>query len=102
MLSFDVFEKWGIDTIGPLPMTIRGKCYILTAVDYLLRWAKACVVKKIDAKDVARFVYEDICCKFGVPLELLSERGLGFCGEIMNVLCKRLKITCCFSSPYYP
>ena len=41
MLSFDVFYKWGIDAVGPLPATQRGKCYILTAVDYLSRWAEA-------------------------------------------------------------
>ena len=35
MLAFDVFEKWGIDAVGPLPVTQRGKWYILTAVDYL-------------------------------------------------------------------
>ena len=84
ILSFDVFEKWGIDAIGPLPITSRGKSYILTAVDYLSRWAEAKAVKKIVAKDVAKFVYEDICCKFGVPLELLSDRGPGFRTELMD------------------
>ena len=41
IMAFDVFEKWGIDAIGPLPITSRGKSYILTAVDYLSRWAEA-------------------------------------------------------------
>ena len=44
-------------------------------MDYLSRWAKARAVKKITAKNVAKFVYEDICCKFGVPLELLSDQA---------------------------
>ena len=35
MLAFDVFEKWGIDAVGPLPVTQRGKCYVLMDVDYL-------------------------------------------------------------------
>ena len=73
ILAFDVFEKWGIDAVGPLPITSRGKSYILTSMDYLSRWAEAKAVKQIAAKDVAKFVYEDICCKFGVPLELLSD-----------------------------
>ncbi|MCO5570329.1 hypothetical protein L7F22_024048 [Adiantum nelumboides] len=45
ILAYDVFEKWGIDAIGPLPITARGKCYILTTVDYLSRWAEAKRVK---------------------------------------------------------
>ena len=78
ILAFDVFEKWGIDAMGPLPNTGKGKSYILTSVDYLSRWVEARAVKQITAKDVAKFVYEDICCKFGVPLELLSDQGPGF------------------------
>ena len=66
------FEKWRIDAVGPLPITRKVKSYILTVVDYLSRWAKATPVRRITSKDVSKFVYEEICCKFGVPLELLS------------------------------
>ena len=83
ILAFDIFEKWGIDAIGPLPVTSRGKCYILTAVDYLLHWAEASAIRQIIAKDVAKFVYKDIYCKFRVPLELLSDQGPGFRGDLL-------------------
>ncbi|MCO5554703.1 hypothetical protein L7F22_008236 [Adiantum nelumboides] len=87
ILAFDVFEKWGLDAIGPLPMTGRRNAYILTAVDYLSRWAEAKAVKQITSKEMGKFfVYEQICCKFGVPLELLSDRGLGFRGELFDFL----------------
>ena len=89
ILAFDVFEKWVIDAVGPLPITGRGKSYILTVVDYLSRWAKARVVKQITAKDVAKFVYEDICCKFGVPLELLYNQGPGFRANLMEFCVRR-------------
>lgn len=75
ILAFDIFENWGIDAIGPLPVTQRGKFYILTAVDYLSRWAKAKAIKQVIAKEVAKFIYEDVCCRHGVPLELLSDKG---------------------------
>ena len=91
-MAYDVFEKWGIDAVGPLPITSRGKTCILTAVDYLSRWAEAKAVKQITAKDVAKFVYEDICCKFGMPLELLSDQGPGFRVELMEYLCNKMKI----------
>lgn len=60
IIAFDVFKKWGIDAIGRLPATQRGKIYILTAVDYLSRWVEARAVRQITNKDVAKFVYEDI------------------------------------------
>ncbi|MCO5548514.1 hypothetical protein L7F22_001974 [Adiantum nelumboides] len=102
ILAYDVFEKWGIDAIGPLPITARGKCYILTAVDYLSRWAEAKLVKQITSKDVAKFVYEDIFCKFGMPLELLSDKGLGFREELVDYLCEKLHVRRRFTTPYYP
>ena len=102
ILAHDVFEKWGIDAVGPLPITSRGKSYILTAVDYLSRWAEARAVRQITAKDVAKFVYEDICCKFGVPLELLSDQGPGFRVDLMDFLCEKMRIRRKFTTPYYP
>ena len=102
IIAHDVFEKWGIDAVGPLPITSRGKSYILTAVDYLSRWAEAKAVKQIGAKDVAKFVYEDICCKFGVPLELLSDQGPGFRADLIEYLCMKMKIRHNFTTAYYP
>ncbi|MCO5579123.1 hypothetical protein L7F22_032975 [Adiantum nelumboides] len=102
IMAFDVFEKWGIDAIGPLPITSRGKSYILTALDYLSRWAKAIAVKQITAKDVAKIVYDEICCKFGVPLELLSDKGPGFRAKLLHFLCAKMKIRHQHTTPYYP
>ncbi|MCO5611042.1 hypothetical protein L7F22_065292 [Adiantum nelumboides] len=103
ILAYDVFEKWGIDAIGPLPITARSKwCYILTTVDYFSRWAEAKPVKQITSKDVAKFVYEDICYKFGMPLELLSDKGSGFRGELVDYLCEKLHVRRRFTTPYYP
>ena len=45
ILAYDVFEKWGLDTIGPLPITGKRNVYILTAVDYLSCWVEAKAVR---------------------------------------------------------
>ena len=102
ILAFDVFEKWGIDAMGPLPITSRGKSYILIVVDYLYRWAEAKAVKQIIAKEVAKFVYEDICCKFGVSVELFSDQGPSFRADLMDYLSAKMKIKQRFTTPYYP
>ena len=58
MLVHDIFERWGVDAIGPLPRTARGKIYILTAVDYYLsKWSEAKAVKSVDGKSVADFIF---------------------------------------------
>ena len=102
ILAFDIFEKWGVDAIGPLLVTNRGKCYIFIAVDYLSCWAEASAIRKVTARNVAKSVYEDICCKFRVPLELLSYQGPGFRGDLLQYLCEKMKITHRYTTPYYP
>src|SRR5687768_7342127 len=34
----NIFERWGIDILGPLPITERNNHYIIVAVDYFTRW----------------------------------------------------------------
>ncbi|MCO5562179.1 hypothetical protein L7F22_015805 [Adiantum nelumboides] len=74
IFAYAPFEKWGIDAIGPLPRTSTGRQYILTATDYMTRWAKAASVARITAADVTKFVLDYICSRFGTPLEILSDR----------------------------
>ena len=33
----DLFQRWGIDIVGPLPMTEDGNRYIVIAMDYFSR-----------------------------------------------------------------
>ncbi|MCO5595220.1 hypothetical protein L7F22_049259 [Adiantum nelumboides] len=102
IISFGPFEKWGIDAIGPLPMAQSGKQYIIVGVDYMTRWAEAAATTRITAKDVAKFVFENICCRSGTPLEIISDRGLGFKGDLVGELMEQLGISRRHSSPYYP
>ena len=82
--SYGPFEKWGIDAIGPLPRTTAGKEYIIMGVDYMTKWAKAIPTTTITAKDVTKFVFNSICCRFGTPLEIISDRGPGFRGDLVK------------------
>ncbi|MCO5567201.1 hypothetical protein L7F22_020889 [Adiantum nelumboides] len=102
ILSYGPFEKWGIDAIGPLPRSNSGKLYIIMGMYYMTRWAKATTSARIIAKEVAKFVYESICCKFGVPLEILFDRGPGFRGDLVGELMKKLEIERRHATPYYP
>ena len=102
ILAFDIFEKWGIDAIIPFLVTSKRKCYILIAVEYLSHWVEASAIRQETAKDVAKFMYEYICCKFGVPLDFLSNQGPGFRGYLVEYLYENMKITCRYTTPYYP
>jgi len=47
------FEKWGIDLMGPLPMTKRGHRFIVVATDYLTKFAEVRALKSSVKQEVA-------------------------------------------------
>ena len=102
IVVFAPFEKWGIDAVGPLPKTQHGKEYILVAVDYMTKWMEAVATSSIMAKDVAQFIYRNICTRFGVPLEVVSDHGPSFRSEVLACLLEKLKIKHRYSTPYFP
>ena len=40
MLFYEVFDVWGIDFMGPFPVSF-GFVYILLVVDYVSKWVEA-------------------------------------------------------------
>ena len=70
------FKIWAIDFIGPFPVPARrsGACYIITAVEYVTKWAKAEPVKTCSSEVVVKFIYEIIITRFGFPLTLISDQ----------------------------
>ncbi|MCO5585683.1 hypothetical protein L7F22_039619 [Adiantum nelumboides] len=102
IFAYGPLEKWAIDAIGPLPRTSTDKQYILTATDYMTRWAEAASVARITAADVSKFVLDYICSRFGTPLEILSDRGPGFTADFLDALLENLSIKHVHPIPYYP
>src|SRR6266498_3616209 len=37
----DIFERWGINIVGSLPITREGNRYIVVAMNYFSRWPEA-------------------------------------------------------------
>ncbi|MCO5611257.1 hypothetical protein L7F22_065509 [Adiantum nelumboides] len=88
--------------MGPLPRTTNGKLYIIVAIDYMTRWVEAQSVAKVNEKTVSKFVYTHICCRFGTPLEIVSDNGPGFRRGLLTEVCEVLKIFHRHNTPYYP
>ncbi|RDY05235.1 Pro-Pol polyprotein, partial [Mucuna pruriens] len=79
MLFREVFDVWGIDFMGPFPVSY-GNSYIILVVDYVSRWVEARATKANDAKTVVEFM------KFGVLKALISDQGSHFCNHAMVTL----------------
>ncbi len=83
----DLFHRVALDTAGPLPETKSGNKYILVAIDHYSKWCETKVVADHGAKTAARFLEDDIICRYGVPKFVLTDNGGEWATEF-DVMCK--------------
>ena len=77
------FSVWGIDIIGKIsPKSSGGHECILVAIDYFTKWVEATSYAKLTEARVAKLIRLHIIYRYGVPLELISDRGAHFRGEV--------------------
>ena len=73
----------GIGVIEKIaPKASNGHEYILVAIDYFTKWAVASFYSVLKAKHVARFLENNIICRFGMPQEIISNNGSHFEWEV--------------------
>ncbi|XP_052734121.1 uncharacterized protein LOC128196664 [Vigna angularis] len=101
MLLCEVFDVWGIDFMGPFPISF-GFSYILLAVDYVSKWVKAKATRTNDARVVVDFVRSHLFCRFGVPRAIVSDQGTHFYNRSMQALLKKYEVVHRVSTPFHP
>ncbi|MCO5582245.1 hypothetical protein L7F22_036137 [Adiantum nelumboides] len=103
MMGARTFAKWGIDFIGPCPLAYKSHAqYIIVATDYLTKWVEAKATIKNDAKTKAQFLYENIFTRYGLPIEIVSDRGTHFINEVIEQLLDEFMVIHRKSTPYHP
>jgi hypothetical protein len=103
-LTLQAFEKWAIDFVGPInpPGKCTGARYIITATEYLTRWAEARAVKDCSATTTVRFIFDDIITRFGCPKILMSDQGTHFINKTVEALTEEFAVHHQKSTPYHP
>ncbi|XP_019073411.2 uncharacterized protein LOC100853222 [Vitis vinifera] len=96
------FSVWGIDIIGKIsPKSSSRHEYILVSIDYFTKWVEAASYARLTATRVAKFIRSHIICQYGVPHELISDRGVHFKGDV-DTLIQEYDIQHHRSSAYRP
>ena len=91
-----------MDFIGPIDPPSNGKSYILVCMDYLTKWVEIRAMKNERDEKVAKFLYEEIFSRYGVPRELVTDQGAQFTSNLITKVMKEYIIRCHKSSPYHP
>ncbi|KAL6325711.1 hypothetical protein AAG906_023595 [Vitis piasezkii] len=79
ILIVDVFDVWGIDFMGPFPMSF-GHSYILVGVDYVSKWVEA----------------------IPFPKAIISDGGTHFCNKPFETLLAKYGVKHKVATPYHP
>ncbi len=97
----DLFHRVALDTASPLPETKTGNKYILVAIDHYSKWCEAKAVADHGAKTTARFLEDDVICRYGVPEFVLTDNGGEWAAEF-DAMCKDYGIHHQHITPQWP
>lgn len=95
-------ERIHIDMLGPLSETHNGNKYILLLVDQFSKWVEVHPLSDQSALQVAKTIVDQVFSRFGSPLQIHSDQGKNFDGNIFKALCHLYKITKTRTTPYRP
>lgn len=62
-----LFAQWRIDVVDPLPTSATWKKLLLVATNYFSKWVETETYAIIKDKDVSKFMWKNIMCRFGIP-----------------------------------
>lgn len=99
--SVEPFERWGADFIQ-LPESKEGFKWVLTIIDHSTGWPIVVPLKEATSANVADVFVKEIFYQFGVPSEILTDRGLNFLSKDMMRFYKGAHIRKLNTSGYHP
>jgi len=101
-VTFEPFDKWGIDFIEPIDPPSKKKKYIIVCTDYLSKWVEMKAINVEIEEKVVEFLSENVFYKFGYPRELVTDQGSQFTSNMIEDLLSQHKIKHRISTPYHP
>lgn len=92
------FKKWRMDFIGDIsdPSSVGHK-WILVATDYFTKWVEAIPTKKATHQIVMEFLFNQIICRFGVPINIVADNAMCFRAKPLMEMCNEYGINLTYS-----
>ncbi|KAK3729078.1 hypothetical protein RRG08_005451 [Elysia crispata] len=85
------FSHIHVDLVGPLPPS-EGFTHLLTIIDRTTRWPEAIPMVQTSTTDCAIALIRHWIARFGVPLDMTSDRGPQFTSALWNEVANKLGI----------
>lgn len=95
------FQKIFLDLVGPLEVDNDNNRYILTLQCELTKYVEGYPIPNKEASTVAKSFVENFILRFGIPDEIVTDKGTEFLNSTINETCKLLKIKQLNSTAYH-
>lgn len=95
------FSQIHVDIVGPLPPSSNFS-YLLTVIDRHSRWAEALPLRDITAKECAEQFLIGWVARFGVPTDIISDRGRQFTSGLWEQMATSVGAQLHHTSSYHP
>jgi hypothetical protein len=95
-------ERIHIDMLGPLTQSYKGNFYVLLLVDQFTKWVEIHPLPEQSAEVVARTVVDQVFSRFGCPLQIHSDQGRNFDGNLFKAVCHLYRTAKTRTTPYRP
>lgn len=86
------FMQWGIEILGPFPLTSRQRKFLFVVVDYFTKWVEAEPVAQITKAKARDFIWKSLICRFGLPRVPITDNGCQFNNKKFKEFCGALGI----------
>lgn len=81
------FQLVAIDTLGPVGSSLKGKTYIIVAIDVFTKFMETKALVSVKADECAEFLI-DYCARFGPPEHILTDNATQFDNKIVKDVLK--------------
>eukprot|EP00833_Pecoramyces_ruminatium_P007041 jgi/Orpsp1_1/1181073/evm.model.c7180000075763.1 len=79
------FTRVELDIIDPLPTTKNGNEYIITLVDYFIKWVEAKAIPNMGSGEIIKFLTE-VFARHAPPEIIITDNGSSFISETTKMM----------------
>lgn len=98
----NIFEKIGVDVLGPFPRSSRGNRFVVVSVEYASRFAICKALPRVTSDDIVRFLIEEVFCRFGDVGQIITDRGTIFTARVVRETVERFGARLIHTSAFHP
>lgn len=95
-------ERVHLDVVGPISMSGSGNIFVLVIVDQFTKWIDCVALPDQKAERIAYEFFVHFVANFGCPVEIHTDQGRNFDGDLFKAFCELLEITKTRTTPYHP